>query len=281
MDYAFGGEGTTREIPTFGVGDIPMTMTDELLAKFGYEGADPNSTAGRIAETLAGPMHDMGPGKTYDSFGDIVRDYSQANSQGLQYHKWLEYQQKTGNQGASSNIVVPVIMPSTQRSSQLGFSNLVVLAHPEDAQRIARNHPRKSPNFEPIFADSVISTTDNSHWMKQREHLVQAFMPTTSLGRIFPVSLARAKQAASKLHGMCGGGAASIDMNEFLLHEANAQVTHTGPLSSLMHSSTLKQSCVLTSRLLVFKLSCLRSLLHSPAFAPAVLGLVAVGVVRV
>jgi hypothetical protein len=161
MDYAFGGKGTTREIPTFGVGDIPLTMTDDMVANFPYGGSDPNSPAGMIAAQLAGPLHDIGPGKSYASFGDVVRDYSQANSEGLEYHKWMEYQQISGSHGACSNLVIPVIMPSTQRSSTIGFSNLVLLAHPDDAQRIARNHPKKSPNFEPIFADSIISTTGN------------------------------------------------------------------------------------------------------------------------
>jgi hypothetical protein len=62
--------------------------------------------------------------------------------------------------------------------------------------------------------------------MKQREHLVQAFLPTTTPDRIFPVSLARAKEAGDKLQEVCAGGAASININDFLLHEANAQVVH-------------------------------------------------------
>jgi cytochrome P450 len=171
---------------------------------------------------VAGPLGDVGPGKRYAHVGDILREYSFYNTEGREYQLWSKYQELYGRHGETSNLVVPVFMPTWQKKAEI--TNLVVLSHPDDAARIARTHPQKAPNFEPIFADSLISTTDNSHWLKQRAHFVQAFMPTTTLDKIFPISLERAQQAADKLEGFCAGGSTAININEFLLHEANAQV---------------------------------------------------------
>mmetsp|Transcript_97259 Transcript_97259/g.153938 ORF Transcript_97259/g.153938 Transcript_97259/m.153938 type:complete len:453 (+) Transcript_97259:3-1361(+) len=115
-----------------------------------------------------------------------------------------------------------------------------IIAHPEDAERIARLHVLKEPNFGG-FLDSVISTTDNKHWRDQRKHLVEAFLPISSLAQILPVSLSRAKECAARLGKLSEIGSA-IDMSDFLLHEAQAQLQLAllGAPESLMNATNEK-----------------------------------------
>ena len=82
---------------------------------------------------------------------------------------------------------------------------------------------RKEPFFEAAVFDSIISTTDNEYWRRQRSHLAEAFMPLSSLARVLPVSLARAKECAARLASLAAGGS-HVDMSDFLLHEAQAQL---------------------------------------------------------
>ena len=46
-----------------------------------------------------------------------------------------------------------------------------------------------------LLADSLISTTDVTHWHAQRNTLNQAFLPTTALAPVFDKSVARAAAA--------------------------------------------------------------------------------------
>jgi len=139
----------------------------------------------------------------------------------------------------SSNIAVPQLAAHGMGSdAREVIVARVILADPADAQRLSRRHVRKEPNFLPVLQDGVISTTDNEHWRQQREHLVEAFLPISSLAQVLPVSLARAKHCSERLSKMSAGGA-SVDMSDFLLHEAMAQLQMAllGRSESSMESS--------------------------------------------
>jgi hypothetical protein len=66
--------------------------------------------------------------------------------------------------------------PGIQISDKEGpfVAHVVVLANPEDCERIARLHIKKQPIFTPFYFQSLIATTDNSHWRSQRSHLAGA-----------------------------------------------------------------------------------------------------------
>jgi hypothetical protein len=83
-------------------------------------------------------------------------------------------------------------------------TSLVLLAHEDDCERIARAHLKKAPNMTPLFGESVISTTKHDQWMKLRSTLGMAFLPTTSLASIFDISVDRAKEAVRIMQGACG-----------------------------------------------------------------------------
>lgn len=138
--------------------------------------------------------------------------------------QFASWQLRYGDCGLGSNIAVPSVNSiGFGDGVQLRFAPRVILAHPEDAERVSRLHVRKEGNFEPALFDSIISTTDNDSWREQRKCLNEAFLPLSSLAEILPVSLARAKQCASRLREAASEGI-PVDMSDFLLHEAQAQL---------------------------------------------------------
>jgi cytochrome P450 len=77
--------------------------------------------------------------------------------------------------------------------------------------------------------------------MKQRKHLSEAFLPLSSLAAILPKSLERAKLCATLLAKAAAGGTA-VDMSDFLLHEAQAQLQCAllGAPNDLMEATNAK-----------------------------------------
>jgi len=180
------------------------------------QAADPSSPAAIAATLLPGPLHAM-------SRLTALKERILSESAGEGHIYWAQCQMKYGDQGLSSNFVVPWLHTSIH-SDMPHLSNLVILSHPKDSARIARAHVKKAPNFTPILAGSVISTQSNSHWKRQREQLTTAFMPNTALAKIFDKSVERARYCTGIVTEMCKGGNKAMDMSDFYLHEAQAQL---------------------------------------------------------
>ena len=158
--------------------------------------------------------------------------YTRAGILGLEHIAWQNWQKEFGEeQGMSSNLVVPVVeirrvneKHNDKSGNKIKIVNRVILSHPSDCKRIAATHLKKQGNFTPALFSSVISTTDNEHWRAQRKVLTKAFMPKSSLREIFPISAARGAFCSEKLLSESDGGTKPVEMNEFLLHEAKAQL---------------------------------------------------------
>ena len=81
------------------------------------------------------------------------------------------------------------------------------------------------PKMTAMFMGSVISTTDNEVWKKQRNHLNEVFLPKKSLAKIFPKSLSRAKKCVDIMAELAqNSGANGVEINDFYLHETQAQL---------------------------------------------------------
>jgi len=174
---------------------------------------------------VAGPWSHM---QTRAQKMALLKEVSLANGQGANIQKWAEWQLKYGNDGLNSNIIVPNFgTPGYAMLDQSGFQVgepfRVIVGNAADSERIARTHVRKDGSFRPILLESVISTTDNDRWQKQRSQLAEVFLPLSSLAKIMPVSLARAKKCGELLRDVAKTGA-SVDMSDFCLHEAQAQL---------------------------------------------------------
>eukprot|EP00811_Abedinium_folium_P032497 NODE_5537_length_1759_cov_11.854779.p1 GENE.NODE_5537_length_1759_cov_11.854779~~NODE_5537_length_1759_cov_11.854779.p1 ORF type:complete len:515 (-),score=127.13 NODE_5537_length_1759_cov_11.854779:214-1560(-) len=97
-----------------------------------------------------------------------------------------------------------------------------VISHPDDAQRLSRAHVQKHVGGVFAVYDSVLSTTNNDAWQRQRDLLSVAFLPGAVLSQVLPVSLARARYGGERLAALAEAG--PVDMSDFLLHEAMAQL---------------------------------------------------------
>jgi len=223
-------------------GTMPSMTTFDLLLASREELAVPSRKAAAkiLDDTIA--LHngeeglkplDLLPGpwqaaRTKDGQVQLLVDHQVAQIAGYDIFLYAHWQMLYGDRGLSSNIVVPKVqMFGLGMKSYQKVIPRVILADPEDAERISRTHVRKEGNFEQVLFDSVIATTDNDVWKEQRRHLSEVFLPLSSLAKILPVSLARAKHCADRLQKLSvrpDGTPASVDMSDFLLHEAQAQL---------------------------------------------------------
>jgi cytochrome P450 len=210
-----------------------MSLFDVLLATKSEMGTVPLLNLPRMLEKAreSGSLAVLdalpGPWKAAESEEEKLSCFhtsQQSLLSGSDVFQWAKYQLAYGDQGLSSNIAVPMVLAKGQGTGRAFFTGArVIVANPSDAERISRTHVRKENNFEGILFSSVISTTDNDHWINQRRHLAEAFLPMSSLGEILPVSNARARQCADRLAEASAGGVA-VDLSDFLLHEAQAQL---------------------------------------------------------
>jgi len=170
---------------------------------------------------LPGPWRDA---RTQEEKVDLLHRHATAEAQGYSMFLYMRYMQQYGDRGLASNIAVPCLtLSGTGSKMQLKICSRVIIGNPGDAERISRRHTQKEGNFCPVLYESLIATADNAYWQEQRRHLVEAFLPLSSLAEILPKSLERAKGCAERLADAAAGGRA-VDMNDFLLHEAQAQL---------------------------------------------------------
>ena len=151
---------------------------------------------------------------------------------GSKHRRWMKIQDDIASNDPELakdvrgiNFVIPTLMSSDLESPFK--TNMVILNNDEDCMRIAKNHIKKQPNFSTVLFQSLISTTDNDHWKKQRSFMNEIFLPKMSLSKIFPISLARAKVCADRLDKIRRNPKKpeyGVQMHEFYMYEAQAQL---------------------------------------------------------
>ena len=123
--------------------------------------------------------------------------------------------------GPNSNICLPLLHKWLDKPQ---INNLIIVSHPDDAQRICKKHIKKAPIFKTFLNTSIISTTDNEDWSEQRNTMNMAFLPRTSLQSIFPISQQRANHCSQVLKDTSEHFTKSVNMSDFFLHETQAQL---------------------------------------------------------
>ena len=177
---------------------------------------------------LHGPMYGDPNGNAPENKVKIIDALGTIAAAGKRHLYWMKCQDEAAKKdpfyegnARSVNLVLPTLMSSDNMMPY--FTNVVILSHPDDCQRIARLHVKKQPNFTTVFFQSLIATTDNVHWAKQRSYLNEVFLPQASLSKIFPTSVKRAKDCADRL-GTLQASKHGVQMHDFFLHEAQAQL---------------------------------------------------------
>jgi cytochrome P450 len=120
-----------------------------------------------------------------------------------------------------SNICLPLL---NKWEGEPQINNLVIINHPDDAERICKHHIKKAPIFSSFLYDSIISTRDNEDWKQQRGNMNMAFLPSLSLKKVFPVSCQRAHKCSQSLEEVSNHYTKPVNMSEFFLHETQAQL---------------------------------------------------------
>jgi hypothetical protein len=179
-----------------------------------------------LRAVLPGPLNDAErfPRGWLDAFADL----NQSLKRGHVHLKFAEWQQRYGGGSLASNILVPYLIFKRSEGDEgvrvpPVVTYEVVVGNPEDARRLGRVHVKKQPNFNLFFFGSVISTVDTEYWRMQREQLVPGFLPEASLKHIFDISSARAVACSERLRAQAASSGV-VDLNEFLLYEAQAQL---------------------------------------------------------
>ena len=121
----------------------------------------------------------------------------------------------------SANICLPLLH---QWHGKPRIDNILIINHPDDAERICKIHIKKAPIFKSLLNTSIISTTDNEDWKQQRGNMNPAFLPNLSLKNIFPESAKRARLCSEVLIKMSADYSKSVDMSDFFLNETQAQL---------------------------------------------------------
>jgi len=179
-----------------------------------------------ISQHLLGPLRDKE--KFPGGWKEVRAELEKEEKLGRSHVKFAEWQLEYGNSMAT-NIVVPSVVVKRENGDEGRLAPPfiryeVIIGDPEDARRIARVHIRKQPNFNVAFYSSIISTLDDEYWRKQREQLLPAFLPQSSLQHIFHVSADRAQFCADRLRKEAAKNGSIVDMNDFLLYETQAQL---------------------------------------------------------
>lgn len=154
----------------------------------------------------------------YKNVNHILYEIFTHFAQGTEFNLYIKYQKKYGTRSMSDNFLIPFYDEHNKI-----ITDLVILCHPDDCERIAKSHLNKAPNFLPILTDSVISTTNIDHWKYQRQQFIPTFSPINSLENIIHISQKRAKKC-SKLLSKLRNKNLNIDINDFFLNETQAQL---------------------------------------------------------
>ena len=208
---------TRFNLPLF----LPCSLAPDILRYFDQLHDRSAIDGYDCAAHLPGPLSELGSAR-YPSKKEILQEMAAAGVHGLSHLKWDELQRRYCGGDSTANVVVPTISFSRFNREPPKLTNLVLLSDPEDCERIARNHVTKMPDQSLFLGDGVLSTTDNSSWREQRMHFTEAFLPLVSLAKLFPINVRRAQHSMMRLPRDAAG--AVVDMNEFLLHEAMAQL---------------------------------------------------------
>jgi cytochrome P450 len=136
-------------------------------------------------------------------------------------HNHIFIQKLIDNIGSLTNISLPLLH---KWNDEIKINNLLIISHPDDAERICKKHIKKAPIFKTLLDTSIISTTDNDDWKDQRQSMNIAFIPKLSLQKIFPLSRERARFCATLLKEKSNDYLQSVDMSDFFLNETQAQL---------------------------------------------------------
>lgn len=201
------------------INNLAELPTREDIEEYSIGGFDP-------IDVMPGPGYKASTEKLLE----IITDGRLRNRMGEFPNYWIDIQDKILKEdprGHNDSRLINFALPYIMTCEKYGMyrTSVAFVSDPEDTQRISKNHVKKMPKMTAMFMGSVISTTDNEVWKKQRNHLNEVFLPKKSLAKIFPKSLSRAKKCVDIMAELAqNSGANGVEINDFYLHETQAQL---------------------------------------------------------
>ena len=201
------------------INNLAELPTREDIEEYSIGGFDP-------IDVMPGPGYKASTEKLLE----IITDGRLRNRMGEFPNYWIDIQDKILKEdprGHNDSRLINFALPYIMTCEKYGMyrTSVAFVSDPEDTQRISKNHVKKMPKMTAMFMGSVISTTDNEVWKKQRNLLNEVFLPKKSLAKIFPKSLSRAKKCVDIMAELAqNSGANGVEINDFYLHETQAQL---------------------------------------------------------
>jgi len=164
-----------------------------------------------------------GPHKLRDKYPtkqDAVADFERMNGKGHNIVFIEQIALQFGHETAI-NMVVPIVIFEKPPY----VADVVVVAHPNDAERVARLHVKKSVVYggpSNFLGDGVLATRNVDSWHEQRTNIVEGFLPLAALSKVMSVSVKRAEHAVDVRIKQTSNQ--PFDMCEFYLFEAMTQL---------------------------------------------------------
>nr|QFG74331.1 MAG: cytochrome P450 [Megaviridae environmental sample] len=146
-----------------------------------------------------------------------INEIKKSEKEGTLHLLYEYYINMYGSKNYSHNLLVPFFINNKEHE-------VYIINNPKDAERLANTHIKKMPNLKTYLFDSIISTTDNDNWKNQRRNLVPAFSVADELVNIIPISVKRAVYCSKLLWEISDEGDDEININDFFLNEAMAQL---------------------------------------------------------
>jgi cytochrome P450 len=166
-------------------------------------------------------LNKIGSPCTINNINNCLHKINQELSKGKLLNLYNEFQLKYGDNLHSSNIMVPYIQKSTPNNL---LRELIIINDPRDSERLVNKHVKKMSNLKELLYDSIISTTDITHWKCQRQNFQPSFSVVNKLEKLIPISNQRSIKCVETLWNLSKKGNQSVNINEFFLNETHAQL---------------------------------------------------------
>ena len=142
---------------------------------------------------------------------DVLKKIRVRTFEGKLHILYDEYREKYGK-----NFLLPYLRNNV-------IKDFVIVSNHLDCEFLSKNNLKKMPNYENILMDGLLSTTDLTHWKKQRNILNMGFFPS-NIKKVLSISEKRAKSCSKRLSDIRNKTNNKIDILDFFLNETQAQL---------------------------------------------------------
>ena len=121
----------------------------------------------------------------------MLLEIEEYKKKGMLHILYLQYLKPLG---LSQNMILPYYDETVNK-----VKDIIIINNPNDVERVAFKHVKKTPYLTPFLYNSIISTTDVDNWKEQRQHYQKSFSVNNELKKLVPISNNRAEKSVEIL----------------------------------------------------------------------------------